>query len=209
LGTSDTNTKSDHVAGPSFREWLATRLAATTYATREIPDEKIDAVASSIGVQVDLLLEVRAEARIRQRKRGLPFRRALQAQLFMPDVIFRAWQEETEFRGVDGSVLLRSLIHAYLLDGREPENLLDHWLWNGQTYRVDYEGVRHRTAKREQAKIPVGAWRALKLRATRLGVSRATIMRSLVLETLQGEHRTVRLVQPGIMFDDETRYYMP
>lgn len=200
------------MAGPSFREWLATRLAATAYASNDIPDDKIDEVAVRLGVQPDLLLEVRAADRVRRAAHGLSFhRRTLQCELWMPQPVFKAWKDEAAYRGVDGRVLFRSLIHEYLLAPREPAELLDHWVWNGRAYRVGSTPFDRRAAAgvdREKTKLTVGAWRALKLRASRLGVTRSAIMRALVLETMRGEHRTLTLVQPGHMFDDETRYYL-
>jgi hypothetical protein len=123
----------------------------------------------------------------------------------MPEIVRVAWNEECEFRGVDGSALLRSLIHAYLMSDREPEQVLGYWLYKGRTYRLP-KGNRNKFA--EKALITNGSWRALLRRCQRRGCSASAMMRALVLEVLAGEHRAVQLIDARTMFDDEDRYHL-
>jgi hypothetical protein len=202
-------------AGVLFRKWLAERLRGTEFAKTRIPDDKLDAVAKMIGVDPDLLLEVRARARIERGERGrapsgnnalrVLSDRVYEYHLFMPPVIFAAWKAECSFRGVEGSMLLRSLIHEYLSATREPQPM-PAWIWQGEMRPM---GDNPKRAKcMERAAIPKGARRALVRRAELLGVRPTSIVRALATEVLAGDHRDVTLLGSGSMFDDETRYFM-
>lgn len=207
------------VAG-NFREWLFARLKGSRFASCALPDERIDAVAKRLGVDPELLLEVRAEVRIERHERGLPspklqYKKRLRADphdphvrlyqyhLFMPEEVFAAWKEECAFRGLDGPLLLRSMIHEYLLGEREVAPL-DHWVWRGKKYMMG--GNKHRGKFLERSVIPHGAKRALTLRASLLGTTSAALVRALAVEALMGLHRDVALIEAARMFDDETRY---
>lgn len=201
----------------AFRAWLAERLLGTRYATIRLADDEIDPIAKQLGVDPDLLLEVRAQARVALHAKGLapPLSnrkkrhlqrvkdgdaRLYQYLLWMPPDVFAAWKSECQTRGVHGPTLLRSLIHAYLLGTHEPQPLKT-WVWNGRLLR----GYRAHCLK-EAAVIPSGAKRALMRRALGRGTQATLIVRGLVMEALRGEHAGVPLVQAGMMFDDENRY---
>jgi hypothetical protein len=197
----------------AFREWLAERLLGTKYATTEMNDDEIDGVAKKIGVDPDLLLEVRARARIERYSIGksLPssdpnslMKRGAQINVFIPQVVFVAWKAECDFRGVDGAALVRSLIHEYLLGEREPEPMVA-WLWDGKRHRMGDRAFRMQYMERPV--VTHGARRALARRADRRGVPSITIIRALMLEAMTGGHRDVALVESTMMFDDETRYF--
>jgi len=202
----------------SFRKWLFARLLGSSFATEGISDDRIDAVAKQIGVDPDLLVEVRTEARLGQHRRGLSLAhgrfiraspqdrhmRIYQYHLFMPGPVYRAWQEELEFRGVPGTVLLRSLLHDYL-QSRRDVGALASWIWDGNTYKL---GKLTRKDFEQRTVIPHGAKRALARRAAAAGTTSTAITRALVLEALRGLHRDILLVDPGAMYDDENRYYL-
>jgi len=203
----------------SFREWLFEKLLGTWYAKCAIADSEIDRVAKKIGVDPELLLEVRAQARIERHERGFPsphlrhtkpaageaHRRLYQYHLPMAEVVRKAWTVECEFRQVTGPVLLRSLIHSYLLGTREPTPLAAWY----------YQGVRHpsggpeRHKHYERSTIPHGAKRALTRRAVAQGTIPMNVVRALVLEVLAGQHRQIRFVETSMMYDDESRYLVP
>lgn len=203
----------------SFRAWLAEKLLTTVHARATILDEEIDARAKRLGIDADLLLEVRARFRIEQHARGLPspytssrqaltpevsarHRRLYQLHLPMPVEILAAWKDECEFRGIEGSAILRSLIHSYLLASYEPKCTTRFWYWKGRRY----ECGKNATRLFERATIPTGAKRALTRRAARRGTSSVAIARGLALEVLEGKHRELALIDPMMMFDDESRY---
>ncbi len=208
----------------NFRAWLAGCLRGTKYATVELRDEEIDRTAKRLGVDVDLLLEVRAKALIELHARGLspPLsntipreqreaklrgqkldekkRRLYQFHFPMPPEIVTAWKAECEVRGVHPPTFLRSLIHEYLLGTREP-NAVRYWGWRGKIYRAP-----HAVRAIEPVVIPQGARRALFHRASSIGATASAVVRGLVLEALEGEHRNIPLMSAGMMYDDETRY---
>jgi len=199
-----------------FRAWLAGRLLGTRYATCRLADDKIDAVAKTLGVDPDLLAEVRAEARIALYEKGHaqpisnsarrspystePQRRLYQYRMWMPRGIARVWEGECQLRGVRGPALLRSLVHHYLLGEREPAPE-PAWRWEGKLYSCERS-----LGLEERATLPHGAKRALMRRATSQNVPAAAVVRALMLEAMHGEHRALPPLQAAQMFDDESRY---
>jgi hypothetical protein len=200
--------------GVPFRRWLSNRLLGTEFASIPIADDKIDEVAKKIGVDPDLLVEVRMRARVLRATDGVqdPMgvmrkgTRHVQQILPMPEEIHKAWREECDFRGVDGSALMRSLIHAYLLGKEEPTQVLRQWVYRGKTYKLPDRNNRYKF--RERCMIPHGAKRALMRRAHRRGSTISALMRALVLEAMAGKHRTLTLIESRSMYDDEDRYYL-
>jgi hypothetical protein len=171
-------------------------------------DADVERAAHELGLDAEFLLEVRAETRIRRNKRGfagqLNEKRMLyQYHLFMPEVVWNDWHRECAFRGVGGPILLRSLIHDYLLGDREPLPA-GSWYWKGKRYEMGENKKRWKFL--ERAAMPHGARRALRARAERLGTMPTAVARALVIEAMSGLHRDVPLVETGMMFDDERRY---
>lgn len=198
----------------SFRSWLFERLLGTRWATLPVEDAEIDALAQRLGVQPDVLLEARAEAKILQSKNGLRiasarpdesgrFKRYYQFHLFMPPPVYKAWLEECAYRELRGPVLLRALIQEYLMGDKEPEPL-SFWYWKGKHYKMGKAELR--SPYLERATITQGAKRALARRAKAIGTTSTAIARALIIEALSGEHRVVKLIEHSMMFDDETRY---
>lgn len=196
-----------------FRAWLFGKLRDTRYATIELRDEEIDGVAKRLGVDPVLLLEVRAQVRVDLHSRGFApsisnakrklfglQERIYQSKIWMPTVVFAAWNAECARRGVHPPTFLRSLIHSYLLGDREPE-IAPHWMWRGELLREVAT-----LATRERAVITHGAARALKRRAAARHTSMTGIMRGLVLEALAGQHMGIPLLSTAMMYDDENRY---
>lgn len=189
------------------------RVISTTWATRTILDSELDEIAKTLGLDPDLLLEARAEAKVTRQERGLRVtkwyegtsetRRYYQFHLFMPELVMKAWREECVFRQVAGPLLLRSLIHDYLVRTREP-NPLRKWYWRGQFYTMGDSDERTRFL--ERATIPLGSRRALVARAIRVGTTPTALCRALAIEALSGLHRDVPLIEASMMFDDEERY---
>jgi hypothetical protein len=208
-----------HYAG--FRAWLGARLLGSRFATIRLRDDEIDPIAKRLGVDPDLLLEVRAQARVAMHEQGLspPLsnrrkkikddsarlnegqKRLYQYQMWMPPEIHEAWKAECERRGVYSPTMLRSLIHEYLLGAIEPQPQ-KYWVWQGQLLRA----FRKKSFLDERAVIPHGAKRALNLRAARIGTQPTHLVRALIMETLAGGHAGIPLMQAGMMYDDETRY---
>jgi len=198
----------------NFREWLAARLLGTKYATVRMSDDRVDVVAKQLGVDVDLLLEVRAQARLALHDRGLsPARsnaggtqhgieRLYQFQMWMPPEIHATWMAECALRGAHPPTLLRSLIHDYLMGSREPAPVR-HWSWKGRHVSAYTKG----SSVNEHTVITLGARRALMRRSRARGAQAANVVRALVLEAMAGEHRDIPQLTAAMMYDDETRYY--
>jgi hypothetical protein len=206
----------------SFRKWLVARVQGTQYAIMDIHDEELDAVAVKVGVQPDVLLEARLNALQAKVATGvrLPSNKRdpgsyYQYEMLFPEVVFYAWKAEAERRGLDGSALLRSAIHAYLIGSWEPEETTRYWVWRGIGYAVrpgDWK-AQHGTRYpfRERAAIPEGVRRALFRRADRRGIPTSVITRSLCLAIIDGtwgSPGTLKIVDSTTMFDDENRYYL-
>ena len=200
----------------SFREWLLERLRGTSWAHRAIPDHKLDALAESLGLSTDVLVEARILAKIERREQGLQiprvhtsrdpseFRRFYQYHVPFPVELWKLWKDECEMRELKGSVLLRSVIHDYLSSARDVHPA-QWWRFRGCTYKVP--AGKARGPYFERATIPHGAKRALMRRAQLLGARPLMVVRALVLEVLSGAHRNVRLIQSSMMYDDENRYF--
>jgi hypothetical protein len=199
----------------SFRRWLADCLLGTRWSTVTLADSDIDRVSKELGLDPEFLVEVRAEAKIQRHKIGRTNalttwdqdtglrRRCYQFHLYMPEAIWNAWKDECEFRQVGGALLLRSLVHDYLLGGREVSPL-KRWHWRGKLYRMGDNAKR--SAFLERSTVPHGAWRALQRRGGALGVTGTALARALVIEALSGLRYDVPLVETGMMYDDESRY---
>ena len=195
----------------------------THYATDTLPDNEVEELAVELGVTPDVLVEARLNVLEERIKGGRPPplgpKRAgsghYQVELWMPETIFHVWKHEAERRGLDGSALLRSMIHAYLRGSWEPESTPKHWVWRGQGYDVNFHGWRQahgtRYPYRERALITSGAKRALGRRASRLAVRPASVLRALVLDVIEGNWASpgaIAIVDASGMFDDEEKYFL-
>ncbi|GAF79998.1 unnamed protein product [marine sediment metagenome] len=193
------------------------------YATDRIPDEQIDRIAAEMGVEPDVLLEARLNVLQERMSAGrqppMGRKRAgtkhYQFELLMPEAIHGAWKNEAGRRGLDGSALLRSMIHAYLLGSWEPSTVQKKWVWRGIGYEIAPGSWRRahgsRYPFRERALITNAARRVLVRRGDRLGAKPTSVIRSLVLAAIEGEWAapgTIEIVDASGMYDDEDRYFL-
>lgn len=193
----------------------------TSYALG-INDTEVDAIAERMGILPDVLLEARIMARSRRIEAGRAApagrKRAksshYQFELLFPPDVFEQWKQESENRGVLGSVLMRSLVHAYLSGTFEPDTISRHWEYRGIVYQLPHV---HNWAKehgrrypyRERTLIPNGARRALNHRANRLGVEPSILVKSLILLMMNNRWAhpgTIAMIDAANMYDDENRY---
>jgi hypothetical protein len=186
-----------------------------------VSDDGLDSLARAMGVQPDVLLEARVEA-LMERVRGgrvapMGMKKAgsqhYQFELLMPEEVFQAWKHEAMRRGIDGSALLRSLIHAYLLGTWQPSEVPKKWVWRGRGYTVSpgtwKKAHGSRYPFRERALVPPGAQRAMVRRARELGTTPSAIVRALVIAAIDGVWATpgsIAIVDCTAMYDDENRY---
>lgn len=156
-----------------------------------------------------MLAEVRARARI-ERITGESTayhtgKRLRTFELYFPTLLYEKWFDECRHRGVDGATLLRSIVHEFLMSGRDlaPEERIHLWYWKGRRYQLPVDDPKkHRLSMN----LTYGAYRALQLRARDLKTSVATLARTFVFEAMAGKHRTIPLIEPRVMYDDENRY---
>ncbi len=198
-----------------FREWMIQKLLATRHVHRRYEGDTLARWAKVLGVQEDVLVEAQVEHRLRQGRAGMQpvlgtkvaGSAHCQYDIRVPGVILKKWQEESEFRGLRGSALLRSVIHAYLMGGWEPLQVIDHWRWEGK--RLPLSRAVH---SRERTLITNGAHRALMIRSRRIhNKTRQAIVRALMLATLNdefGRPGMLEIVDSASMYDDENRYHM-
>lgn len=177
-----------------------------------------------MGVHPDVLLEGRIMARQRRldagrnipagtRRKGS---RHYQLEILFPPAVFEQWKQEAQNRGVLGSTLLRSLIHAYLMGSFEPDAISRVWDYRGIVYSLPnvHEWAKQhgrRYPYRERTYVPNGARRAMVHRANRLGVDPTAVVRALVLLMMNGRWAypgTIKFVDPANMYDDENRYHL-
>lgn len=207
-------------AAAAFRDWLIERLLASIHVREPArSDAEIRVRAMALGIQPDLLTEARVRFVEQSKALGVqpPLGRKkaksehYQIKCVMPKTLFERWIVHCEERGVQGSALLRSLIHGYLLGSQEPSQLTIYWVWQGRRLSAPERGwergkVGGAYPYRERALITQGARRALARRAAAIGCSYSAVVRGLVTDTLLGKHPNVRLVDARTMYDDENRY---
>lgn len=202
----------------TFRQWLVEKVRATAHAREPLPPEQLPFKAFELGVHPSVLEEARSEYLEEAARGGVLVgsgrkrrgSRHWQVKLHFPREVFVAWKEEASVRGLEGSTILRSLLHAYLLGSHEPYPLLNYWLWKGRR-RLIGKSQSGTAAFTERALATHGARRALERRAQRLGCSPSAVLRGLVIETLERRYAqpgSIAIVDARTMFDDEARYYL-
>lgn len=208
-------------AREGFRNWIADRLQGTDFVSRPLKDSDVNALARDIGVQPDVLLAARVKWQLTRATEGSAERRGqkvagskhYQLEVRFPEEVHKEWLELAASRSVGGSVLLRSIVHAYLRGTYEPPQLVKYWHWRGKTLRMGqnkYEQDGHgKWPWRERALVTLGSKRALKIRSQLRGVGVETMARALILATMAGkfaQRGQLELVDAASMWDDETRY---
>lgn len=187
-----------------------------------VHDSEVDILSERMGIHPDVLLEARIMARSRRLAAGRAppagRKRAgsnhYQFELLFPPEVYEVWKHESENRGVLGSVLLRSLVHTYLMGSYEPDTISRHWEYRGIVYslpHIQQWAKQHgrRYPYRERTLIPNGARRALIHRSNRLGVEPSILVKSLILLMLNNRWAhpgTISMIDAANMYDDEKRY---
>lgn len=217
--------KTRSIPHATFRKWLIDRLLGTSYvAAFKNEPEEVQRTAYRLGIRTDVLLEAREQACLIRDAEGLqrPMGRKragsahYQYTINMPRYLNELWKAECDRRGIKGSALLRSMIHAYLRGSWEPEHLCEQWVYHGIIYpdartEAAYREKRRCNAYRERTLIPNGAKRALGRRSWRLGFAPTSLVRALIVHVLEGKWGgpgTFPIVDSAAMFDDETRYFL-
>ena len=204
----------------NFRRYLVHRLMNTGWAYVNLNRPDLEDLSKRLGVQLDVLLDAHARAADERRKRGLRVstgQLTTQNRVHYPQLkvvfckpVWDAWLEECERRGVQSSTLLRSLVHAYLLGGWEPEVLVAKgWWWQGKLVRAEWTALEHNSPLRERTLVTTGAKLAFGLRCTCANVHYVVMLRGLVLHLLAGKLPELRMVDARTMWDDPEKYNAP
>jgi hypothetical protein len=208
----------------SFREWLIDRVASTEFARARLSDAKLDELAEEMGIATDVLLAAQVRVLERRVKSGKPLSAGrkkagsdhYQIELWIPEQIYQEWKYQCERRGLLGSALLRSMIHAYLKGSWEPRSVSRDWIWQGRKYDVKVKEWKDKYGSRcpfrERALITQGARRALVRRAELHNSQVSAVLRALVIYVLDGAWArpgTIEIIDKTGMWDDEQRYHLP
>jgi len=186
-----------------FRAWLVNRLTETSWVRTIGRDQpSIAQAARQLGVQPDVLVDARKlldeRARESAQRSGLerirtrPDGRSVlvagtkQIVLCMPVEVHEAWVYYRELRGLNDATLLRSLVHHLLLDPRHRHYPHEAWVYEGQVRRMP---GRHRTTNwpwTVRTYLSRGANEALVRRSRAVRESKARMLRTIVLDVLEG-----------------------
>jgi hypothetical protein len=199
-----------------FRAWLITRVSETGFAVRQ-DSKDATALAKRLGLQPEIIEEAtklklaRAKAEGRQaRSRGGIYVKADRSRLMLrcAPAVYEHIKEYCAIRRVTSSALLRGLIQTFLLQNKPPKVLASHWVYQGKVHRL-----LHRRGK---AKLPLvgtdisrGAMDALGRRAARLGATKQSLARGLVIDLIEGRTTRVVFIEAQAMWNDPNRYWRP
>lgn len=201
-----------------FRRYIVALISRTKYGQRNYSEEKLPAIAKMLGVDMDALLEARILYRERQHAigaatgRGDDYRARSSRDksdvaalcYHMTKEVKQFLQEYSDTRKVPVHILLRSVIHHYLLGSWEPPVLHQNWMFT--------EIPRDRRQGRDaiiNVTVTPAARLAVWMRSEMLQVSAEQLGRSLIVDTVSG-----RFARPGEisyitrrhMFSDIARY---
>ena len=197
-----------------FRTWLVKQLVQMRWSAPA--GASTDRVARHLGVQVDVLEEVKrlreAELPVRGRLRSARQKRSLyrtdhaNIRLTMPAAIQAAFREYIGVLRIGGSALVRSLLHHFLsTGGRRPTTTSQVWHYRGGVHKISRG---HCPAV--NTRITRGAQIALDHYADTWGVTGNGIVRGLVTDALEGRVQgRFRIVAFSELWGDPDRYLHP
>lgn len=199
----------------TFRAWLVRQLQVVRWSS---PDgEPIAETAKTLGVRVDVLEEAIAARALTNIARGKPRRalgkRALHRfdyaliRLTMPAVVREDWMRYCEALRVSPAIVLRSLIHQFLLTGNRPSTMTAAWHYRGAVHSLS-RAVRS-VSPNSPTRITRGAQQVLDEYADLWGVRPSAIVRGLVIDMLEGRTRALQIVSYSELWGDPARYKRP
>ena len=203
----------------SFRRRLTQLVSTTEWAHQADTPQRLEELARSLGISVDILAAAREMVVGGRKLRGLkpPLSKKVderswpQLEICMPERIFNDWHSWCESQHAKSSALLRGIIHAYLLGSWEPAWVASFWRYRGETLPIQLREHRKQHGAlawpwRERVLVTPGAKGALNLRAKVTATSPTAITRGLVIEILEGRYKNVLPRDAMSMFDDPLRY---
>lgn len=201
-----------------FRRWLIDKLKVTRWT--KAPSVEL---ARRLGVQVDVLLAAQQEMDQENRAAGRPLTRlgeptvarpprARKAQLTMqlPAEVHMRWQAVARARGLTSSSLLRSAVHTFLLQPEPPYHPpTSGWVVQGVVQSLPWSPQKGKGwwPYWVNTSLTRGAKEALTRRARVMGCSEFGLIRSIMLDVVEGQlgHLTYLTSFTG-MWDDPEKY---
>ncbi len=194
-----------------FRRRLASLVARTRWAGLGRTDELARKHGEKLWLHPEALkaaYAIVAEERKRQGLKAVLSRRTKenasglpQIAVQMPAPIGEEFQDWCDSHAMKPSVVIRALVQQYLCSTWEPAYRGQDWFFKGRMYP--------RGGHLERSLITQGAVLALCRRAKRVNVEPRALVRSLILELLEGRIRSLKPIDARSMWDDPDRYPYP
>jgi hypothetical protein len=191
-----------------FRKWLVAQLVQSRWSYPQTVS--LSELSLSLGVQESVIEEALAaraallQARGQVDGRGKKATPRVPLQVTMPEAISRDWKQSCLELGVNGAMLLRSLIFRLLTTHEKPTQILDRWVYQGKVHTVPrgrFPAVR--------TWVPPGAEVAFDRLAREFRCRAPALLRGLILDYLGGRVTRLRVVTYLEMPGDPDRYLHP
>ena len=193
------------LGGAEFREWLVQQVMGTAAARYRLESVQLDELAAAMGLQPDVLVEARNRLRGVEGSTpdmGVGGQYALSIR--MPVMYRDLLSDHAKMRGIDHTILTRSLVHHYLTHNWEPDDTKRPWDFNGRPIDPSAPTLNYQTY------LSQGAGLALGLRCRRLHYSISGLTRALFRAAMDGTWarppELVKTYATADMFNDPKRY---
>lgn len=197
---------------PSFRRWLVEKLKQTRWVKK--PEETYEELARRLWVAPEALIEAQ-KALDRDRRRvgreliEIGTRRQLARQhgelydVAMPERVYVDWDAYCKQRRTQPSCILRSLVVHSLARKTRPAWVAQQWRYRGQVLKVPYN-----TKCVARTRIPLGVRQALLRKSEAWGMSMAALVRTEVVELLEGKLTRLPLIMTVRELSDDPDSYL-
>jgi len=192
-----------------FKNWLIVQLQRTRWVKLKEPPER---TAERLGVTLEVLLEAQRQYAENVKRGQLGFRLAAEStEVFIkaPEFLYGAWTERCKDMKLECAPVLRTLIHELLLSRYNPPKCYDReWVVLGKRYPMRVPANKA-WPWRLRTFISRGAKSALRIRADRARVTETALMRSQVIEFLEGNIRRMpHVITPEQMHMTAEKYFL-
>lgn len=199
---------------PTFREWLINKVMLSKWVT--YLGDTDETLSARLGIRVDVLLEARARLHAELKRKGLKMRELGSQREYMrqeadygvffvqlPKAVHDDLMVVVNARNQSSSSVLRSLIYAILTQPGVPSRIMRQWEYRGQVHRD--ERVREKR-RQMRTKVSRGADQALLQMARNANVTPTTLVRSAIIDLLEGRLRKLAVITLAAMPHDYRKY---
>jgi hypothetical protein len=177
-----------HADPPTFRQSLLALLKEGRWP--EISGESPRELAKRLGVALEILEQANRELAAERKEQGARPRQVGQrvrhregyaiAEVTMPPRVYWDWKAFCAAKRMKPAMVLRGLIHLFLLTGARPRTIGGTWQYRGEIFRI-------KPTERGQAKtrVPPAAKAALNHYADLWNVDVTGIVRGIITDTLE------------------------